>query len=169
LLTRALTSRFSAFSTQSEADIAHRTVCKHVRNFPGVWLNSNMLDHEAMDCQQEYDVVDVVSPDGSNSRKIGLCAVLSDDPALYSHFKAPGAFGGATITDPWKALTKYQQILEQDEGCDFVLPLQHLYVPDDHRTCREFDFPVILSGTYREGAIACSKAFCYDTHLTPPM
>lgn len=27
-----------------------------------------------------------------------------------------------------------------------VIPLQHLYVPDDHKTCREFDFPVILSG-----------------------
>ena len=27
-----------------------------------------------------------------------------------------------------------------------VLPLQHLYCPDDHKTCREFDFPVIMSG-----------------------
>ena len=27
-----------------------------------------------------------------------------------------------------------------------LLPLEHLYVPDDHRTCREFDFPVVLSG-----------------------
>jgi len=105
-----------------------------------------MLDHEAMDCQQEYDVVEIGSPDGSNTRKVGLTAVLSDDPALYSHFKAPGAFGGATITDPWEALTKYRRILKEDEGCDMVLPLQHLYVPDDHRTCREFDFPVILSG-----------------------
>ena len=36
--------------------------------------------------------------------------------------------------------------LEEDERCDLVLPLQHTYVPDDHRTCREFDVPVILSG-----------------------
>ena len=34
----------------------------------------------------------------------------------------------------------------QDESCDVVVPLQHTYVPDDHRTCREFDFPVVLSG-----------------------
>ena len=27
-----------------------------------------------------------------------------------------------------------------------MLPLQHTYVPDDHRTCREFDLPVVLSG-----------------------
>ena len=106
-----------------------------------------MLDHEAMDCQQEYDVIELSSPDGKNKRKVGLCAVLSDDPALYSHFKAPGAFGGATITDPWKALTKYKSLLEGPEhNCDLVVPLQHLYVNDDERTCREFDFPVILSG-----------------------
>eukprot|EP00978_Attheya_sp_CCMP212_P026482 scaffold87167_cov56-Attheya_sp.AAC.11 len=129
-----------------EADIEHRSVCRHVRNFPGKWINSNMLDHEAMDCQQEYDVVEIDSPDGSNSRKVGLCAVLSDDPNLYNHFEEPGAFGGATITDPWEALNKYEKILLEDEKCDMVLPLQHTYVPDDHKTCEEFDFPVILSG-----------------------
>lgn len=121
-------------------------VCKHVRNFPGKWLNSNMLDHEAMDCQQEYDVVELTSPDGKHTRKVGLCAVLSDDPNLYSHFQAPGAFGGATLTDPWQALKKYNDILTNQEGCDLVVPLQHLYVPDDHKTCQEMDFPVILSG-----------------------
>jgi 2',3'-cyclic-nucleotide 2'-phosphodiesterase (5'-nucleotidase family) len=129
-----------------EADIDHHTVCRHVRNFPGKWINSNMLDHEAMDCQQEYDVIQLTSPDGSNKRRVGLCAVLSNDPDLYSHFEDPGAFGGAHISDPWEALRKYKRILEEDEGCDMVLPLQHLYVPDDHKTCKEFDFPVILSG-----------------------
>lgn len=129
-----------------EADIDHNYVCRHVRNFPGKWINSNMLDHDAMDAQQEYDVIDLKSPDGKNNRKVGLCAVLSDDPALYSHFKSPGAFGGATITDPWNALTKYKTLLEEDLECDLVIPLQHLYVNDDMKTCKEFDFPVILSG-----------------------
>jgi hypothetical protein len=105
-----------------------------------------MLDHEAMESQQEYDVIEIQSLDGSQTRRVGLIAVLSDDPALYQHFKEPGAFGGATITDPWEALRKYKKILEQDEHCDFVLPLQHLYVPDDYKTCRDFDFPVVLSG-----------------------
>ena len=27
-----------------------------------------------------------------------------------------------------------------------VVPLQHTYVPDDHKTCREFDVPLVLSG-----------------------
>ena len=105
-----------------------------------------MLDHEAMDAQQEYEVIELTSRDGKHKRKVGMCAVLSDDPKLYEQFKAPGAFGGATLTDPWEALKKYKDILENDEKCDLVVPLQHLYVPDDHRTCREFDFPVVLSG-----------------------
>lgn len=132
-----------------EADVDHRTVCRHVRSFfagNGKWINSNMLDHEAMESQQEYDVIQLTSPDGGHARKVGLCAVISNDPDLYSHFKPPGAFGGATITDPWEALRKYKDILEKDEKCDLVLPLQHLYVPDDHKTCREFDFPVVMSG-----------------------
>jgi 2',3'-cyclic-nucleotide 2'-phosphodiesterase (5'-nucleotidase family) len=127
-----------------EADIDHRTVCRHVRNFKGKWLNSNMLDHDAMESQHEYDIVEVTSADGSQTRRVGLVAVLSNDPALYEHFDDPGAFGGATIDDPWETLAKYQAKLK--EQCDVIVPLQHLYVPDDHRTCREFDFPVILSG-----------------------
>ena len=127
-----------------EADIAHAVVCEHVRNFKGTWVNSNMITHEAMEHQVEYAIVDVPSPDGSAVKKVGLVAVLSDDPKLYANFKSPGAFGGATITNPWEALTKYQTLLK--DRTDLILPLQHLYVPDDHITCETFDFPVILSG-----------------------
>jgi 2',3'-cyclic-nucleotide 2'-phosphodiesterase (5'-nucleotidase family) len=130
-----------------EADINHKTVCRHVREFKGTWLNSNMLDHEAMDHQKEFDVVQVTSPDGSNTRKVGLVAVLSDDPKLYEQFKAPGAFGGATIDCPWKTLERLKIQLEGPEyACDTIVPMQHTYVPDDHKTCRMFDFPVLLSG-----------------------
>ena len=129
-----------------EADIDHKEVCGHVRGYRGKWINSNMLDHEAMDAQQEYDVVEVVSADGTQTRRVGLVACLSDDPALYANFKAPGAFGGATIDCPWATLRRLKAKLEDDERCDLVVPLQHTYVPDDHKTCREFDVPVILSG-----------------------
>lgn len=130
-----------------EADIDHRTVCRHVRNFPGTWINTNMQDHEAMDCQEPFQIIEVISPDGSNTRRIGLVGVLSNDPGLYSQFKEPGAFGGATIRDPWEVLQEYKELLEGDEyKCDVVIPLQHTYVPDDHRTCRELDFPIVLSG-----------------------
>lgn len=110
-------------------------------------MNSNMLDHDEMEHQKEFDIIELESPNGKNKRKIGLMAVLSDDPALYEHFPAPGAFGGATLTDPWEALKKYQTLLEGPEhNVDVCLPLEHLYVPDDHKTCRDFDFPVVLSG-----------------------
>lgn len=106
-----------------------------------------MLDHDAMDSQEEFDVVEIASPDGSNTRKIGLIAVLSDDPKLYQHFKAPGAFGGATIDCPWETLARLKTQLEGPEyACDTIIPMQHTYVPDDHKTCKMFDFPVLLSG-----------------------
>eukprot|EP00966_Prymnesium_polylepis_P253427 5857145-Prymnesium_polylepis.1 len=108
-----------------EADIDHGQVCRHVQAFNGVWLNSNMQDHAAMEHQKAFDVVEVPSADGSQLRKVGLVAVLSDDPGLYAHFKAPGAFGGASIECPWATLRKYKALLEEEEGCDVVLPLQH--------------------------------------------
>ena len=101
-----------------------------------------------MDAQKEFDVVEITSPDGKNTRKVGLVAVLSNDPKLYEHFKG-GAFGGATIDDPWETLTRMQEKLigpNSEYNCDTIIPLQHLYVPDDHITCKNFDFPVILSG-----------------------
>lgn len=133
-----------------EADINHKTVCNHVKNFHdsgGTFINSNMQSHEAMEYQKPFEVIEVTSPDGTQTRKVGLIAVLSDDPALYKHFQAPGAFGGAKIDCPWETLEKYKELLEGPEyNCDLVIPLQHLYVPDDHKTCQNFDFPVILSG-----------------------
>eukprot|EP00434_Breviolum_minutum_P019428 symbB.v1.2.017131.t1/scaffold1268.1/size213459/12 len=70
--------------------------------------------------------------DGSNKRRIGLVGVLSNSPSLYR----PGAFGGATIEDPWQVLATYKKKLEEQKTCDVV----------DERTCRDFDFPVVLSG-----------------------
>ena len=105
-----------------------------------------MQTHDAMKYQEPYEVIEIESPDGTNKKRIGLVAVLSDDPKLYAHFKKPGAFGGAKIDNPWETLRKYEKILKEFEECDMVLPLEHTYVPENHKTCEEFDFPVILSG-----------------------
>lgn len=130
-----------------EADIPHETVCRHVRNYRGTWINSNMQDHAEMEHQVPFSVIEVPSEDGSQLRRVGLVAVLSDDPALYKASSAPGAFGGATIDCPYETLRRYKDLLEgPDYNCDMVIPLQHMYVPDDHKTCRDFDFPVVLSG-----------------------
>jgi len=105
-----------------------------------------MQDHEAMDAQVPYEILEVKSKDGKVVKKIGLVAVLSNDPKLYQHFPKPGAFGGATIKDPWDTLTYYKKYLEETCGCDLVIPLEHMYVPENKKTCENFDFPVILSG-----------------------
>ena len=87
-------------------------------------------------------IVEVVSPDGTNARKLGMVGVLSNSESLYK----PDAFGGAEIEDPWVCLKQYNDKLKGEDGCDMVLPLCHLYEIQDERTCREFDFPVIMSG-----------------------
>merc|ERR1719272_2370141 len=43
-------------------------------------------------------------------------------------------------------MKKYKDKLETEHACDMVLPLCHLYEPQDEVTCRMFDFPLILSG-----------------------
>ena len=128
-----------------EHDLDHPSVLKREKEYQGIWINSNMKNHESFHdskCQVDSAVVEVSSPDGSNVRKLGMCAVLSNTPGLYK----PGAFGGAKIDDPWESLKEYNEKLKSDQGCDMVLPLCHLYEYQDEKTCTEFDFPVVLSG-----------------------
>ena len=108
-----------------------------------VWINSNMQSHESFTkcaCQTEHEVIELKTSLGT--RRVGLVAVLSNEPNLYK----PGAFGGAEIEDPWETLEFYKAYLEQHLSCDLVLPLCHLYEQQDEVTCRRFDFPVVLSG-----------------------
>ena len=127
------------------------TVCKHMKNFKGTMINTNMQSHDSMkyDCSVPYKIVKVTSPDGKHTHKIGFLGLLSNDPKLYSHFKTP-AFGGATIEDPWETLGHYKKLLEEEEGCDLVVPLEHLYVHENEKTCQLYkedgSIPLILSG-----------------------
>jgi len=128
-----------------EDDIAHAHVIRREREYQGCWINTNMQSHESFKdskCQTDAELISITSKDGSNTRKIGMIGILSNAPSLYR----PNAFGGATIEDPWKTMATYKKKLEQEDGCDIVIPLCHLYEPQDERTCREFDFPLILSG-----------------------
>jgi 2',3'-cyclic-nucleotide 2'-phosphodiesterase (5'-nucleotidase family) len=101
------------------------------------------------ECSVPYEVITVTSPDGSRTHKIGFVATLSNDPKLYSHFKEP-AFGGANIEDPWDTLAHYKQILENEHGCDLVIPLEHMYVHENTKTTEIYkddrSIPLILSG-----------------------
>jgi 2',3'-cyclic-nucleotide 2'-phosphodiesterase (5'-nucleotidase family) len=134
-----------------EADIPHKQVCKHVKNYTGTFINTNMQSHESMkyDCSVPYEIIEVASADGQHKHKIGFLGLLSNDPKLYSHFKEP-AFGGATIEDPWETLAKYKKILEEEHGCDLVVPLEHMYIPENVKTTEKYkdcgSIPLILSG-----------------------
>eukprot|EP00906_Rhabdomonas_costata_P036242 RCo050883 len=136
-----------------EADIPHYDVCRqcyHYHKAGGIFINSNMQSHEMMPLQKPFEVLTVKSVFGAGEhehvRKVGFIGVLTNDPALYRKFKAPGAFNGAKIECPWETLRKYKKILEEQHKCDLIIPLEHLYEPEDQRTCEEFDFPLVLSG-----------------------
>ncbi|KAL0485283.1 calcium-binding protein [Acrasis kona] len=125
-----------------EDDIEHRFVCKRVEDYKGIWINTNMQSYEMMHLQVPYHIVEVVSKNGSQKRKIGFIGVLSDSSGLYR----ANAFNGAKIEDPHETIAKYKKKLEEEEHCDLVIPLCHLYVPQDRVTCELFDLPLILSG-----------------------
>jgi len=128
-----------------EDDVGDADVLKREREYKGCWINTNMQSHESYaesSCQTDAEVIEITSTDGSNKRKVGMIGLLSSSPSLYR----PNAFAGATIEDPWEVMGKYKEKLEKEQHCDLVLPLCHLYEPQDERTCREFDFPLILSG-----------------------
>ena len=116
----------------------------------------------------------VESRDGSNKRKVGMMGVLSNVNSLYK----PGAFGGATIEDPWECmarlvavrwsaqvhhlpLLRYNEKL-LGEGCDMVLPLCHLYEFQDERTCAELDVPVVLSGHDHHRVCSLDREHCLN-------
>lgn len=144
-------------------DMPHRVVMEREKEYKGVWINSNMTTHESFagsTCQTDAAVVEVSSIDGAHRRKLGMCAVLSNDPGLYK----PNAFGGATIEDPWETLKTYKAKLEDEHGVDLVLPLCHLYEWQDERTCHEFDFPLILSGHDHH----CVDRMVHGTRLLKP-
>lgn len=128
-----------------EDDIAHRDVMRREREYGGCWINTNMQTHESFKdtrCQKAFEVLEMRSRDGSNKRRLGMLGILSNSPSLYR----PNAFGGAKIDDPWETMKIYKEKLEKEQSCDVVLPLCHLYEPQDEKTCREFDFPLVLSG-----------------------
>ena len=105
-----------------EHDMAHEDVMNREKEYEGVWINSNMTSHQSFEnstCQVkrsnvikvlhyvflskvDHAVLDLISADGSNSRKLGMVGVLSNTPELYK----PGAFGGATIEDPWECMDR---------------------------------------------------------------
>ncbi len=125
-----------------EHDLPHRHVVQRAKEYTGTWINTNMQSHEAMPSQVDRAVVACRSADGTHTRKVGLISLLTDQPGLYR----PNAFGGAKIDCPWTTARAYNRKLREENGVDLVVPLCHLYEPQDEKTCAEFDYPVVISG-----------------------
>ena len=127
-----------------EADLAHADVCAREKEYKGVWINSNMQSHDTFagsTCQTDAAWIDVSSSDASHARKVAMIGVLTNVCNKKTDF---GGAGGR-IGDPWECMTAFKAKLE-GEGADVVIPLCHLYEPQDERTANEMDFPLILSG-----------------------
>ena len=104
--------------------LEHEEVMKRVNEYKGIWINSNMKTHESFkdsSCQVDRVVIDIVSPDGSNHRKLGMLGVLTNSKSLYKS----NAFGGATIEDPWECMKEYNEKLKKEDLCDFTLVQLH--------------------------------------------
>lgn len=127
-----------------ENDMEHQYLMERVREYEGVFINSNMLDHESYTTappNKHNDVETIALQNGNHTRTVSMLGILTDHPSLLP----PGAFNNATIGDPWETMHHYNKKLKS-EGVDLVLPLCHLYEVEDERTASELDFPVILGG-----------------------
>ena len=129
-----------------EHDLPHRHVVNRAKEYRGTWINTNMQSHEAMPHQVPTAIIDCRSSrvdSGTHTRRVGLISMLTDQPGLYR----PNAFNGAKIEDPWETARIYKKRLETGPNAvDLVVPLCHLYEPQDEKTCKEFDFPIVISG-----------------------
>ena len=136
-----------------ENDLPHDQLMQREAEYTGQWINTNMKSHEsfktATSSQIDHKVFTLRVKDdsaGNNNattiKKIALLGILTNDPSVVP----PGAFGGATVDDPWDTMREYRNRLYQHDGVDLVVPICHLYEAQDERTMAEFDFPLILGG-----------------------
>ena len=125
-----------------EDDLEPEYLRARCTEFNGTWINTNMQDYEQMSSMEPYSILKIQDKQGNNPRRVGLLGILSNSESLYRKNR----FNGAAIEDPYETMEKYKKMLETQENVDLVIPLCHLYVPQDKVTCEKFDFPVILSG-----------------------
>lgn len=135
-----------------ECDLAHEHVLAREKEYKGIFLNTNFKEHESYansTCQKDAHVVELVSEDGTNRRRVGLIGLITDSPSLYK----PDSFGGkaSAIEDPYETCRRYVQAMKSADypggACDVVVPLEHLYEPQDEKMANEVPgLPVILSG-----------------------
>lgn len=94
----SLTCVSIAMQGNHEDDLPHKDVVQRCREYKGVWINSNMQDHQLFKegSQKAYEIVDIGVPGSAHSRRVGLIGVLSDTPSLYASLPVPPQAGAST-------------------------------------------------------------------------
>lgn len=131
-----------------EADLKMDKLRKRMDESDFAWINSNMpgfeYDHERRgEKMPPFKILEVKGKDGRHARKVGLIGLLTEDKTLYQQ----GAFGGATIEPVVEAAIRYKKLLEEEHGCDLVVPLTHQDMQRDVDLANlGLGFPLILGG-----------------------
>merc|ERR1712224_660493 len=116
-----------------ECDVPHESLLERIDEFQGKWLNSNFPEiTEPRDDMPAYDIVKLVSANGSHVRRLGFIGILCAYPALYR----PGAFNGKvhTIQDPQKASLRMAETCAVQKA-DALIPITpNIHIQNDlHR------------------------------------
>lgn len=127
-----------------EDDIDVDELRERIREFSGVWLNSNMPDF--VPTLPEHEVITVAAPSGRSVR-VGLLGVVMEEPTVYR--RKP--FGGAPLAPANATALAVTARLLRDEKCDCVIPLTHQDVQADRelaeaQTQAGPSYPLIIGG-----------------------
>eukprot|EP00968_Pinguiococcus_pyrenoidosus_P008553 scaffold616_cov257-Pinguiococcus_pyrenoidosus.AAC.10 len=123
-----------------EADIPMQSLRERVREFSGVWLNSNM---PALDVEGLRRFHEVFLPGG---RRVVFAGLVTDEENLYRD----GSFDSAREKGGWISVPDALQELVQDpeilDGTDLFVPITHQTLEDDIDLAHVFDVPLLLGG-----------------------
>lgn len=127
-----------------EDDIDVDELRERIREFHGVWLNSNVTDF--VPTLPEHEVLTVAASDNTTrSVRVGLLGVVMEEPTVYR--RKP--FGGAPVAPANATALAVTKRLLSDEKCACVLPLTHQDVQADRELAQlqtEPPYPLIIGG-----------------------
>jgi len=125
-----------------EADIQLDELGARVREFGGVWLNSNMPDFRPQ--LRAFDIVKVNM--GDAVVRVGLLGLLISTPGVFNKNK----FRGLKIEDVLSSAHKWSGKLRQEFGCSHVIALTHQSIADDETLAASGCVDLILGGHEHE-------------------
>lgn len=129
-----------------EQDVPADALAARVREFRGVWLNTNVPGYEP--ALPATDVITVQGP-GTRAVTVGLVGLVTEDPSLYR----PGVFGGLPMLPANEAALAAARGLVADAGCACVLALTHQSLPRDRALALEQGdppIPLVIGGHEHE-------------------